>query len=462
MLITRFMTPDGVGEVLDFMPVIEGKPTDRHQLVRHLRVARGTMKFVLEIQPRFDYGRSGHTIEPSEVGAVFRAENGMHLTVPTAGQRRDAAEGGVVVERAGDGLRATLSLREGESGRGMVLESMGGEPRSIEPAELDRIAEDTAAYWKSWLGRSTYTGRWREMVNRSAMTLKLLTYDPTGAPVAAATFGLPEQPGGERNWDYRYTWIRDGSFSVHALLGLGYTDEAHKFVRWLADRLGREHIGGNGRPPLDIMYRVDGASSLEETFLDHFEGWQNSSPVRVGNAASDQLQLDIYGESFDAFLLADQRGIQAGYDGWRALRSVTEWLCDNWDRAEEGIWETRGGQQHFTYGRVMSWVAFDRAIRIANHRGLPADTARWSRARDAVYEQIMERGWSEKRQAFVQHYDTTVLDASLLYMPLVGLISPRDPRWTSTLHAMDDELVSDSLVYRYDPSASPDGLRGHE
>ena len=192
MLITRFMTPDGVGEVLDFMPVIEGQPTDRHRLVRHLRVARGTMKFELEIQPRFNYGRSGHRIEPREGGAVFLADDGMRLTLHTAG--REASDGRAAVEQAGNGLRATFEMREGDSGRGLVLESMGGEPRAMTAAELDQMADDTAAYWKGWLGRSAYMGRWREMVNRSAMTLKLLTYEPTGAPVAAATFGCPSRP----------------------------------------------------------------------------------------------------------------------------------------------------------------------------------------------------------------------------------------------------------------------------
>jgi GH15 family glucan-1,4-alpha-glucosidase len=262
MLITRFMTKDGVGEVLDFMPVIEGPPTDRHRLVRHLRVARGTMRFELEIQPAFDYGRAKHTLEAHEYGAIFRSDNGMHLTVHTAGERRPVAEGGIEVERAGDGLRATLALREGESGRGMVLESMGGEPQSIAPAELDRLADDTAAYWKRWLNRSTYTGRWREMVSRSAMTLKLLTYEPTGAPVAAATFGLPEQTGGERNWDYRFTWVRDASLTMHALAELGYLVEAGRFSMWLRDRVAEQ--AGSASGPLKIMYRVDGTSDLVE------------------------------------------------------------------------------------------------------------------------------------------------------------------------------------------------------
>ena len=460
MLITRFMTPDGVGEVLDFMPVIEGKPTDRHQLVRHLRVARGTMKFELEIQPRFDYGRTGHTIESSEAGAVFRADNGMHLTVHTAGKRRDAAEGGAVVERAGDGVRATLTLREGESGRGMVLESMGGEPRSIDPAELDRIAEDTAAYWKSWLGRSTYTGRWREMVNRSAMTLKLLTYEPTGAPVAAATFGLPEQTGGERNWDYRFTWVRDGSLSMHALANLGYLEEAGRFGLWLRDRV-TEHVG-EASGPLKIMYRVDGTSDLVEETLDHFEGWRGSKPVRIGNGAADQLQLDIYGEAMDAIFMGTEHGLPVAHRGWQELTKIIDWVADHWDQPDEGVWETRGGRQDFTYGRFQSWVALDRAIRMAEHTGRPANIAKWVVERDRLYNQIMDRGWNQKVGAFTQHYGTEVVDSSLLLMPLEGFIESLDPMWLSTLRAIDGQLVSDSLVYRYNPAASPDGLHGDE
>ena len=249
MLITRFMTPDGVGEVLDFMPVIEGKPTDRHRLVRHLRVARGTMQFVMDLQPRFDYGRARHTVEVSEDGAVFRSDNGMELTLHSTGDR-NAPAAGATVERAGDGLHATFTMREGESGRGVVLESMGGKPQRLPTAELDRLADDTAAYWKGWLARSTYTGRWREMVDRSAMTLKLMTYEPTGAPVAAATLGLPEQAGGERNWDYRFTWIRDGSLSMHALANLGYLDEAAKFAR-LAQGPGHRERGWQRLQPAE-------------------------------------------------------------------------------------------------------------------------------------------------------------------------------------------------------------------
>jgi pentatricopeptide repeat protein len=460
MLITRFMTPDGVGEVLDFMPVIEGEPTDRHRLVRHLRVARGTMRFEMEIQPRFDYGRTGHTLELHETGAVFRADNGMHLTVHTSGQRREVAEGGVVIERAGDGLRATLAMREGESGRGLILESMGGVPRSLTPAELDQMAGDTAAYWKRWLGRSTYTGRWRETVNRSAMTLKLLTYEPTGAPVAAATFGLPEQAGGERNWDYRFTWVRDGSLTMHALAGLGYLEEAGRFSQWLRDRV-TEHAG-EASGPLKIMYRVDGSSNLTEETLEQFEGWRGSRPVRIGNGAADQLQLDIYGEAMDVLFDGAEHGLSVAHQGWHELTRIIDWLSEHWDQPDEGVWETRGGRQDFTYGRFQCWVALDRAIRMAERTGRPANTARWTAERDRLYDQIMDRGWNEKVGAFTQHYATEVLDSSLLLMPIEGFVAPQDPMWLSTLRAIDKQLVSDSLVYRYNPAASPDGLHGDE
>jgi GH15 family glucan-1,4-alpha-glucosidase len=461
LLITRFMTPDGVGEVLDFMPVIQGtKATDRHRLVRHLRVARGTMTFVLDIQPRFDYGRASHEIEAAGDGAIFRASNGMYMTVSRAGRPLEG-EDRPVTEPAGNGLRATISMREGETGRGVVLESMGGKPKEISAAELERLAFDTSTYWKNWLNRSTYTGRWREMVNRSAMTLKMLTYQPSGAPVAAATFGLPEQAGGERNWDYRFTWIRDGSLTMHALAGLGYLEEAARFGMWLRDRVV-ETRGSNGASPIKIMYRVDGSSDLVEETLDHWEGWRGSKPVRIGNGAADQLQLDIYGEAMDAILTADNFGIPIAHQGWVALTKIIDWVADHWDQPDEGIWETRGGRKDFTYGRFQCWVALDRAIKLAQRHGRPANVAKWVIERDRIYNQIMDRGFHPKVNAFTQHYDTDVLDSSLLLMPLEGFVSPVDPMWLSTLKAMDGELVSDSLVYRYNPAASPDGLHGEE
>jgi len=460
ILVTRFMTPDGVGEVHDFMPVAGHQATDRHKLVRNIKVVRGTMNFRIEIHPRFNYGRTGHKLEASEYGAMFHTDD-MDLSVygiaPRGVTLRDL---NLQIEPDGRGLTWTRTLREGEIG-GVVLESTGGLPdRLIPPEEAQQLADDTARFWNDWLRRSTYTGRWREMVSRSAMTLKLMTYAPSGALVAAPTAGLPEQVGGERNWDYRYTWVRDASFSIYALLGLGYLEEAAKFLQWLRDRTTEQ--AGDGSGPLRIMYRIDGSSDLTEETLDHFEGWRGSRPVRIGNGAAGQLQLDIYGESIDAIALADARTGEMAHQGWVAISDITNWLCDHWDQPDEGIWETRGGRKNFTYGRFQCWIALDRAIRMAERRARPADLAKWTAERDKIYNQIMERGFNPKIGAFTQHYDTEVLDSSLLMMPLMGFIAPRDPMWVSTLNAMDRELVSDSLVYRYNPSASPDGLAGNE
>jgi GH15 family glucan-1,4-alpha-glucosidase len=461
ILVTRFMTEDGVGEVVDFMSVAEGPATDRHRLVRMVRVVRGSMRFVMEVQPRFDYGRAKHDMHITDAGVVFASESdGYELTLHRVGDpvERDGRRAGEI-ERIGDGISVHITLHAGET-TGLMLESGGAAPRQISTDEMTELFEQTRDYWRRWLDRSTYTGRWREMVTRSAMTLKLMTYTPTGALVAAPTAALPEQVGGERNWDYRYTWVRDASFSVYALLGLGYTEEARAFAGWLMHRIAES--AGDASGPLKIMYRVDGSSDLVEETLDHFEGYRGSSPVRIGNGAADQLQLDIYGEAMDSIYLADTHGLQLPHIGWTQVRTMLDWVCENWDQPEEGIWETRGGRKPFTYGRFMCWVALDRAIRLAQSHGRPASVDRWTRERDRIYEQIMAKGWHEDRRAFVQHYDTDVLDASLLLMPLMGFVTPRDPMWTSTLSAMDEELVSDSLVYRYNPSASPDGLRGSE
>ncbi|MFF3327259.1 glycoside hydrolase family 15 protein [Streptomyces sp. NPDC002889] len=452
ILVTRFMSPDGVGEVVDFMPPDQTRTaTDRHTLIRVLRAVRGTVDFSLECRPRFDYGRAEHQLELDGNGALFRAPgNDAHLqtTFP--------------LERDGQDVRGNVTLSAGEAHGAVftVCASGGKAPVSPTADGLTEQFQEVVRFWQQWLSQSRYRGRWPELVHRSVITLKLLTYAPTGALIAAATMGLPEQVGGERNWDYRFTWVRDSALSVRAMLDLGFAEEATAFVHWLVDRL-REREGRDGEP-LQTMYRVDGDPDLPEETLDHFEGYRGSSPVRIGNGAADQLQLDIYGEAVYALAQGGESERQASFRGWKALARTLDWFADNWDRPDEGIWETRGGRKNFTYSRVMSWVAFDHGLRLAEAFRKPADQEKWRKARDAVLEQVMQRGWSEKERAFIQHYDSEVLDASLLLMPRVEFIAPRDPAWLSTLDAMDRKLVSDSLVYRYDPAESPDGLRGSE
>ncbi|MEU6769855.1 glycoside hydrolase family 15 protein [Streptomyces sp. NPDC046759] len=461
ILVTRFMTEAGAGEVLDFMPVTGTTATSRHRLVRLVRCVRGSMTFQVDIAPRFGYGRKKHQLHITPHGAVFAAEDGTELTVHPIREPDDQRLVDVLTDRDAD-LHLSLVLEAGQQ-RGLILEwGAEGPPVEVRLDAYQRLFDETAAFWRTWLAQSRYTGRWREVVERSAITLKLMTFAPSGAVVAAPTTALPEQLGGERNWDYRFTWIRDASFSVYALLGLGFTEEARAFILWLSDRV-KERVGSGGNTgPLNIMYAVDGSSELNEQLLDHWEGYAGSAPVRIGNGAATQLQLDIYGEALDSIYFAHRHGFHVGYGGWTSMRADLDWLADHWDQADEGIWETRGGRQDFTYGRVMSWVAFDRAVRLAESKGWPAASGRWRAERDAVYEQVMSKGWSEERQAFVQHYGSDVLDSSLLRMATVGFLTPNDPMWASTLDAMERELVSDSLVYRYNPDASPDGLRGSE
>ena len=453
VLITRFLTPDGVGEVQDFMPPADSTSNAprRQALVRRVLAVRGQMRFTVEVSPRFDYARASHEVGLTPHGALFHSPD-LDLALSAPGTFEIVDHGGV---------RASIALAAGETAT-FVLERVepGELPVAYSDADIASAFNTTVAFWRQWLSHSRYTGRWREMVHRSALTLKLLTYAPTGAIVAAPTTSLPEQLGGARNWDYRYTWIRDAAFSLYALLRLGFTEEAGAFLNWLVGRF--RYAGDRESGPLQIMYGIDGREDLPEEELAHLEGYRGSAPVRVGNGAAKQLQLDIYGELMDSVYLCNKYGLPLYHDGWIELTRNLEWLMDHWDQPDEGIWEMRGGRRHYTYSRLMSWVAVERAIRVARQRGLPADMLRWMTVRDSIYNQIMEHGWNPVRRAFVQQYDSEVLDASLLLMPLCKFIAPTDPRWMSTLDAISAELVSDSLVYRYNVEASPDGLAGQE
>jgi len=450
VLITRFLTAHGVAELQDFMPIQEGAAEHRHRLIRRVLAVRGEMRFRADIQPKFNYGRDPHETVFHENGVLFHSP-GLSVALETA----------VPLDFHAGGAYGEFTLLPGETAT-FVLEQVPETyvPRPYSEAETREAFEQTVAYWRRWLSKSQYHGRWREMLHRSALTLKLMTYKPTGAIVAAPTTSLPELLGGGRNWDYRYTWIRDSAFTLYALLRLGFTDEAGQFMSWLTDRFREQE--GSGAGPLQIMYGIDGRAELEEEILDHLEGYRGSAPVRIGNGAATQLQLDIYGELIDSVYLYDRWAEPISHDAWMDLVTVIEWLCENWDQADEGIWEVRGGRKDFTYSRLMSWVALERALKVAFNRGLPADIVRWRDIRDQIYHQIMTRGWHEDRKAFVQHYETDVLDAGVLMMPLTKFVAPTDPRWLSTLDAIGDELVSDSLVYRYNVEATSDGLEGEE
>ncbi|MEY9845568.1 glycoside hydrolase family 15 protein [Streptacidiphilus sp. MAP5-3] len=452
VLITRFFAADGVAEIQDFMPVTDESAgaveAARHRLIRRVVCVRGTLPFRARIAPRFGYGAEKHTLHLDGHVAVFRSPSlTLALTATTP------------LEGDGVDVWSRFKLLEGES-HVFALDQIGDDvpTRSCPRAEAQEQAEVTVRFWRHWLARSRYQGRWREMVHRSALVLKLLTYAPTGAIVAAPTTSLPEQLGGERNWDYRYVWVRDAAFCVYALQRLGFSSEAEAFIGFLCDRMRV----GSAAGPLQIMYGIDGRSELPEYELPHLEGYLGSGPVRVGNAATGQLQLDIYGAMIDSIYLYDKWGQPISSDGWEKVGAVADWLCDHWDQPDEGIWETRAGRRNFVYSRLMCWVALERAIRMANRRGLPADLPRWRQSRDAIYRQIMQRGWSTGRRAFVQSLDGSELDASLLMMPMAKFVSPTDPKWLSTLDALSTDLVSDSLVYRYDPTSTPDGLHGPE
>jgi GH15 family glucan-1,4-alpha-glucosidase len=456
VLITRFLLADGVVEVIDYMPVglTKGEPGFR-QLVRRVEAVRGSVPMRLECCPAFNYARDEHKTDITPHGAVFRAPGlTVALTTRTPLEMRQDC-GGVVAEfTLNPGERATFVLRP------LDPEHKGAEV--LEDIE-ERLFNQTVAFWHKWLGQCTYAGRWREMVYRSALVLKLLTFEPTGALVAAPTCSLPEHIGGPRNWDYRYTWVRDAAFSLYGLLRVGFSEEAGEFMRWLEQRCHERKPDGG----LQIMYGLHGEQELTEVALAHLSGYKDSRPVRVGNGAAEQLQLDIYGELMDSVYLYNKYGAPISWDLWRELSGLVDWVCDNWKRPDEGIWETRGGKQHFVYSKLMCWVAVDRALRLASKRSFPAPWSKWYQCRDEIYLDIMKNGWSKQRNAFVQFYGSDQLDASNLIMPLVFFMAPNDPRMLSTLDAtMEDPskggLLSNSLVYRYNTNHYFDGLEGEE
>jgi GH15 family glucan-1,4-alpha-glucosidase len=449
ILLTRFLQQDGVGELTDFMPVESdeaGYRPRRHQIIRMLSVIRGTVTFRLECLPAFNFGRDPHVIENRPKGVIFQSGNesvGLISSLPL--QTREGLAYQEFTLHQGENLTFYLEYQETQNGKQLLsAPESGGE-----------AFQNTSAFWQRWLSQCQYDGRWREVVHRSALTLKLLTYAPTGAIVAAPTTSLPEHIGGSRNWDYRYTWIRDSAFALYGLLRLGFTIEAGRFMEWINARCHELNPDGS----LQLMYGIDGRRNVDEKELPHLDGHRSSRPVRIGNGAASQLQMDMYGALMDAVYLYNKHGASISYDLWVNLCRLLDFVSDNWEQPDEGIWEVRGGRRHFVYSKVMCWVALDRGIRLADKRGFPGNRARWMAERDRIYREIMERGWNADIGAFVQSYDSEALDAANLIMPLVFFVSPTDPRMLSTIDRTLEQLSLGSLVYRYENGkAAPDGL----
>jgi GH15 family glucan-1,4-alpha-glucosidase len=457
ILVTRFLLTDGIAELEDLMPV--GTLVDSpsyHHLYRRIRCIKGAVRFSVLCQPAFDYGRKPHRTLLDSNGAIFKSE-GLTLSLCSTVPLTQEGSGGVAAEFVlEEGKSHLFLLREGDANDGV-----GSVPSE---QEAEQVFQTTVKYWRNWLSSCTYRGRWREQVHRSVLALKLLTFEPTGAIIAAPTTSLPEVIGGSRNWDYRYAWLRDAAFTVYAFLRIGFTAEATAFVQWLQDYVAKHARAGMRAP---AVYTVQGDSQLPEQTLNHWEGYRGSAPVRIGNEAVSQFQIDLYGELMDSFYLYNKYVAPMSYDLWVRTRRRLNWICDNWRLPDAGIWEMRNREDHFVYSKVMSWVALDRGARLADKRSFPSDRERWISERDQIYEEVMAKGWNPARNAFTQSYGSDDLDASLLIMPLVFFMAPTDPRMLSTLDAIlksphDGGLVSDGLVYRYPTQTRVDGLPGEE
>ncbi|MBI4659187.1 MAG: glycoside hydrolase family 15 protein [Verrucomicrobia bacterium] len=450
VLLTRFLSGEGVAEICDFKPV--EPPWPGPCLLRQVKAIRGDLRFRLVCAPRFDYARAGHRVESKKHEVVFRSDASDRLALRLASS--------VPLEVANGDALAEFTLRAGQSACfALGLAHTPGLGEAVQEQFFEDCLQATLKFWRRWINRSQYRGRWRETVNRSALILKLLTSAQHGSIVAAPTFGLPETIGGERNWDYRYTWIRDSAFTLYALIRLGFTDEARSFFSWLE----RFCFEADGKRPLQIMYGLNGRRQLSEETLAHLEGYRGSAPVRIGNGAWDQLQLDIYGELLDSVYLYDKYGSPLTFESWTRLVHLVNWVCEHWLLPDEGIWEVRGGRQEFLFSRLMCWVAVDRAIRLAQKRAFPGPIDRWQSVREQIQQDIYGQFWNRRIQAFVQHKGSQAVDAASLLMPLVRFISPNDTHWFLTLRRIEEKLVQDSLVFRYDPQhAADDGLHGGE
>ncbi len=443
ILITRFLTKDGIAELTDFMPI--ARDEDDFAIFRRLKGVHGTHTISVDIRPAFDYARTqGCRVVrvPDGSGYLLHDPTGTQpsLLLLTEAELDITPEGltGKITLAAGTDLDFVLTLPKGQNYE----------------FDFQRHFRKTREYWNRWSAKCTYKGLWRESVMRSALALKLLTSVNYGSTVAAATFGLPEHLGGERNWDYRFTWIRDSAFTMYAFLRLGYRDEAEAFIDWIQRQCMDE---------LQLMYGIDGRTELEEINLDHLEGYQGSKPVRIGNGAYDQKQMDIYGELIDTIYLYNEAGGSITNEFWREISGMVEFVIKHWKDKDHGIWEVRSGKQRFLHSAVCCWVAIDRAMRIADDRSLPYPAKTWRKTRDQIHTAIYDGFWNEELGAYPQFLGSDTVDASALLMPLLRFVSSREPRWLKTFEMIEKKLTADVLVFRYKTSeGSTDGLEGEE
>ena len=444
VLETEFETETGVVRLVDFMPVRQEDKPDVADVVRIVEGVRGTVEMDLDLAIRFGYG----SIVPwvTREDGRLRAVGGPDAVVLTS-----------PVDLRGEGLRTVsrFDVHEGERVPFVLtwFPSYGVVPEAVDPF---RAVDLTTSWWEEWIRSCTYQGEWEEAVERSLITLKALTYRPSGGVVAAATTSLPETLGGVRNWDYRFVWLRDATFTLYALMLAGFRDEAIAWRDWLL----RAVAGDVSR--LQIMYGIDGRRRLTEHELDWLPGYASSRPVRIGNAAYEQRQIDVYGEVMDALHYARRSGIDPDPTAWDLQRALLDWLEGHWSEPDNGLWEVRGAPRHFTHSRLMAWVAFDRGVQAQERFGLDGPAERWARIREEIRAEILREGFDDELNTFTQSYGSTNVDASLLMIPLVGFLPGDDPRVLGTIEAIQRELVVDGFVKRYETSSTQDGLPGEE
>ncbi|KAK3310431.1 Six-hairpin glycosidase-like protein [Chaetomium strumarium] len=508
ILQTRYIHEDGVVDVVDFFPrpknakvVFKGPKQSafremtsvqeelKQWLVRRVECIRGCMQMDVEIFPAFEYATEPHTTTILQEQGIPHSTQSKtvtfhskttklqldvsidkgeddHDSCPTV-RFKTVKKPGML----GDGVVANVSICEGQAVSFVIRNDVPNHvTANITSTVLDTQQHDTQTYWYNWISRSRYKGRWREVVSRSLMILKLMTYEPTGAIIAAPTFSIPEDIGGVRpwasNWDYRFSWVRDASFTIYILLRLGFTEEADAYMNFISERFQRSRVADGGLP---IMFTIRGETDIPERELTHLDGYRGSKPVRIGNGAAFHQQFDIYGELMDAIYLYNKYGKPIHWDLWCAVREMLDYVLTIMHQPDMSIWEVRNNKQNFTYSKIMLWVAFDRGLRLAEKRNFPCpNRARWLEARDGLYEEIMEKGYNKEMKCFIQSYENnTMLDSSILIAPLVFFIAPNDPRFVNTMDRImlppeKGGLTSTGLVYRYNTELSEDGVGGRE